>query len=85
MAAPDSALQPGIEKTPGICGGDARIAGTRIPVWLLVAFRDEGMTDAELLQNYPSLSVEDLTHAWKYATVHSQEIAAAIRANGNKD
>jgi hypothetical protein len=23
----------GIEKIPGICGGDARIANTRIPIW----------------------------------------------------
>jgi uncharacterized protein (DUF433 family) len=24
----------GIERTPGVCGGDACIAGTRIPVWV---------------------------------------------------
>jgi len=26
----------GIEKTPGLCGGDACIRQTRIPVWVLV-------------------------------------------------
>jgi len=25
----------GIEKTSGVCGGDARIANTRIPIWSL--------------------------------------------------
>jgi uncharacterized protein (DUF433 family) len=25
-----------ITKTPGICGGDACVRGTRIPVWLLL-------------------------------------------------
>jgi Protein of unknown function (DUF433) len=28
-----------IEKTPGVCGGAARVAGTRIPVWQLVEAR----------------------------------------------
>ncbi len=30
----------GIEKTENVCGGSARIVGTRIPVWLLVEARD---------------------------------------------
>jgi hypothetical protein len=29
---------PGITKTPDVCGGDACIAKTRIPVWLLRKF-----------------------------------------------
>ena len=28
-------LGSGIESTPGVCGGDPRVAGTRIPVWTL--------------------------------------------------
>lgn len=27
----------GIKKTPGVCGGDACIGNTRIPVWSLVS------------------------------------------------
>ncbi|WP_008311890.1 DUF433 domain-containing protein [Leptolyngbya sp. PCC 6406] len=34
----------GIEKTPGICGGDARIAQIRIPVWVLVQARNLGIS-----------------------------------------
>ena len=26
---------PGFDKTPGVCGGDARVVRTRIPVWTL--------------------------------------------------
>ena len=33
---------PGISKTPGMCGGAARITGTRIPVWTLVEYRKLG-------------------------------------------
>jgi uncharacterized protein (DUF433 family) len=28
-------LGSGIEQTPGVCGGEPRIAGTRIPMWTL--------------------------------------------------
>ncbi|NEO64576.1 MAG: DUF433 domain-containing protein, partial [Moorea sp. SIO4G2] len=37
-----SNIWTGIEKTPGVCGGDARIANTRIPVWVLVQARNLG-------------------------------------------
>jgi len=30
----------GITKTPGVCGGDACVEGTRIPVWVLVQARN---------------------------------------------
>ena len=33
---------PGIEKTPGVCGGDPCIRQTRIPVWLLEQLRRLG-------------------------------------------
>ena len=45
----------GIEKTPGVCGGDACIAGTRIPVWSLVIDRRLGMSDAKILEAFPLL------------------------------
>lgn len=34
----------GINKTPGICGGEACIAGTRIAVWLLVEAQQLGIS-----------------------------------------
>ncbi|MDA0674087.1 MAG: DUF433 domain-containing protein [Cyanobacteria bacterium] len=71
----------GIEKTPGICGGDARIANTRIPVWVLVQARDWGHSDAALLRDYPTLTATDLANAWTYALAHSEEINHAIQAN----
>jgi Protein of unknown function (DUF433) len=40
-----------VQRTPGVCGGNARLRNTRIPVWTLVAFRQEGMTEEELLYN----------------------------------
>lgn len=65
-----------IAATPGICGGAARIAGTRIPVWSLEAARRAGVTPARLLDMYPSLSSEDLSAAFSYAEIHVAEIDA---------
>ncbi|HEY9851138.1 MAG TPA: DUF433 domain-containing protein [Leptolyngbyaceae cyanobacterium] len=71
----------GITKTPGVCGGDACIANTRIPVWLMVSWRRQGSSDAELLQFYPHLSAADLVNVWAYADAHSAEIEEAITKN----
>lgn len=70
---------PTVEKTPGVCGGDARIANTRIPVWLLVGYRKDGVTDARLLEMYPSLTLGDLAAAWWYYAEHHDEIEQTIR------
>ena len=72
---------PGIEKSPGICGGDARIVRTRIPVWALENFRRLGSTDAELLENYPTLVPTDLINAWAYVETHRDDVASAIQEN----
>jgi uncharacterized protein (DUF433 family) len=71
----------GITKTPGVCGGDACIAKTRIPVWLMVSYRRQGSSDAELLDFYPHLSAADLVNVWAYADAHPTEIEEAIRKN----
>jgi len=71
----------GITKTPGVCGGDACIAKTRIPLWLIVSWRRQGMRDAELLNLYPHLSAADLVNVWAYADAYPEEIEEAIRKN----
>jgi uncharacterized protein (DUF433 family) len=72
---------PGIESTPGICGGEPRIVRTRIPVWLLEQARRLGVSEAELLSAYPTLGAEDLVHAWAYARSHREEIEHQILEN----
>ncbi len=74
-------LFPGIEKTPGVCGGDARIARTRIPVWLLVRQRQLGVSEEEILHGYPTLRTEDLSNAWNYYRAHKDEIEVQITEN----
>ena len=74
---------PGIEKTAGVCGGSARIARTRIPVWLLVEMRRSGTADGQFFECYPSLNAADLEHAWAYAELHSEEIERNILDNSS--
>jgi uncharacterized protein (DUF433 family) len=74
-------VSPGIEITPGVCGGDPCAAGTRIPVWVLEQARRLGTSEAGLLQAYPSLRAEDLVNAWAYVRSHPEEIDRQICEN----
>jgi uncharacterized protein (DUF433 family) len=82
MVASDvSDAYPGIESTPGVCGGEPCIVRTRIPVWLLEQARRLGTSEADLLRSYPSLRAQDLANAWAYVRSHQAEIDEPIRAN----
>jgi uncharacterized protein (DUF433 family) len=76
-----SGIYPGIEKTPGVCGGDACVTRTRIPVWSLVHSKKLGMSDLQLLDAYPTLTVEDLYNAWNYYRGNREEIEEQILEN----
>lgn len=67
-----------IQKTPGVCGGYACVRHTRIPVWTLVSLRQQGATEQELLNNYPGLTLDDLTAVRGYYYNHKLEIDRTI-------
>lgn len=69
----------GIEGTPGVSGGDPCIVRTRIPVWVLEQSRRVGMSEIDLLRNYPTLRAQDLANAWSYVLAHRDEIDRQIR------
>ncbi len=78
-------MQPATEtirKTAGVCGGNACIRDTRIPVWTLQRLRELGRTDAQLLNDYPTLMSEDLAAAWEYTKAHASEIQDVISRQG---
>jgi uncharacterized protein (DUF433 family) len=70
-----------IQRTPGICGGEACVGMTRIAVWMLEEARCAGVGDLDLLKDYPGISVLDLEAAWQYVENHREEIEQAIRLN----
>lgn len=74
-------LGSGIESTPDVCGGDPRIAGTRIPVWTLEQYRRLGLSEAQILNAFPGLRATDLVNAWAHVAGHSEEIERQILEN----
>jgi uncharacterized protein (DUF433 family) len=72
---------PGIESTPGVCGGDPCIVRTRIPIWTLEQARLLGTSEADLLRAYPTLRAEDLANAWAFVRSHREEINRQIQEN----
>ena len=71
-----------IQKRPDVCGGDACIRETRLPVWSIVAAQRRGVSDTELLEYFVTpLSSADLAAARQYYELHRQEVDADIRAN----
>jgi uncharacterized protein (DUF433 family) len=47
-----------ITRDPKICGGDAVIRGTRVPLRTVLASLAEGATIPELLKDFPTLTEE---------------------------
>ncbi len=66
-----------IEKTPGVCGGRARIAGHSIRVMDIVAYHDHGnMSPVEIVEQLPSITLADVYAALAYYHDHREEIEA---------
>jgi uncharacterized protein (DUF433 family) len=70
----------GLERIPGVCGGEPCIVGTQIPVWVLEQARRLGTSEADLLRAYPMLHADDLANVWAYVRSHREEIDEQIRA-----
>jgi uncharacterized protein (DUF433 family) len=58
---------------PRICGGKPCINGTRIWVSLILDFLAEGMSEADLLKDYPQLTHEDILAAIAYGAEAARE------------
>ena len=74
-------LLDGINKTPKVVGGAARIRNTRIPVWSFFQSRQMGASDLEILEAHPELTQADLRNAWFYAETFPNEIDREIAVN----
>jgi uncharacterized protein (DUF433 family) len=68
-----SALLNRISLDPQIGGGKPCIRGTRIWVSLILDFLADGMSEAELLKEYPGLVHEDVLAAIAYGAESSRE------------
>src|SRR5436305_3190193 len=68
-----------IEKKPGVCGGKACVAGTRIRVQDIYVWHElKGQSPDEIVTNFPQLTLADVHAALAYYWDHNQEIQHEI-------
>lgn len=63
----DEQLRQRIALHPGVMAGKPVIRGTRIPVELVVRMLAQGISESEILREYPRLQPEDIRAALIYA------------------
>jgi len=68
-----NAMHERIVIDPNICHGQACIRGTRIPVHQIVRMLANGDTIEDLLEEYPTLTREDILAALNYAASLAEE------------
>jgi uncharacterized protein (DUF433 family) len=66
---------PYVVRTPGVCGGRARVGGTRIPVWQVVSsIVYGGLSPEELVEQYPHLKLAQVHDALSFYYDHRAEV-----------
>ena len=71
-----------ITSNPGVIHGQPCIRGTRIPAAVVLACLAEGMTEAEILADFPTLTLEGIRAAAAYgARLAAGEIVTLPRSD----
>ncbi len=71
-------INPRITSNPDVCGGEPCVAGTRIPVHVVLGHLAAGDDWDTLLEEYPRLTREDIRACLEYATYLCTEKALAV-------
>lgn len=69
-----------ITVNPNQMGGVPCLRGLRIPVATVVGMFADGMREAEILEAYPDLELEDLQEALRYAAEAVKERELPLRS-----
>lgn len=70
-----------IESTPDVLRGKPRVKGTRIPVSLILGYLAAGRTAAEIREEFPDLTAQQIAACLSYA----RDLAEFELAPGGKD
>lgn len=62
-----------IQRDPKVAGGEAVIKGTRVTLRTVLASLAEGATTAEILEDFPTLTEDDVRAAIAFAAASAQE------------
>jgi uncharacterized protein (DUF433 family) len=71
-----------ISVDPQIVHGQACIKGTRIPVSIVLDCVAAGMSDAEIMAEYPTLSIEAIRAAASYGALLAREEIVPLESAG---
>ena len=63
--------------TPGVRSGKPCIRGTRIAVYDVLDYLASGMTEDEILADFPELSVEDIRASLAFAADRERRLSGA--------
>lgn len=63
---------------PGKRGGKPCIRGLRITVYDVLAWLADGMTEAEILEDYPELTADDIRACLAFAADREHNLAAIV-------
>jgi len=74
--------QDRINRDPKIAGGEAVIKGTRVTLRTVLASLAEGATTAEILEDFPTLTEDDVRAAIAFAAASAQEDLPVAGAHG---
>ena len=64
----DTQIAAHITRDPEILRGKPIIRGTRVPVYLIVDFVENGVTPSQITEDYPDLTEEDFAAALAYSS-----------------
>jgi len=62
-----------IHRDPQICGGEPVFLGTRVTLRTILASLAEGDSAEEILENFPTLKLEDIQAAIAFAAASAEE------------
>ena len=63
----DTQIDARIARNPQVLRGKPIIRGTRVPVYLIIDFINNGVTPAQVVEDYPDLTLEDVEAALAFA------------------
>jgi uncharacterized protein (DUF433 family) len=72
--------QDRIAITPGVRSGKPCVKGTRITVYDVLEYLAGGMTEAQLLADFPDLTAEDVRACLAFAAARERRLASSSAA-----
>ena len=85
MATAASSPHPRITTDYQICHGQPVVRGLRYPVWVVLEYLASGMSEAEILVDYPDLEQEDFAACQAYAASLLKKMGRIFETSGLTD